>query len=409
MTKYRLALIGCGRISKNHFEAFEKLSDRVQLVAVCDIVEANAKAYADKYKVPYYLSHKDMLKKEKIDIVDICTPSGLHPTIGMDCARTPGMKAVISEKPMSVDVNLAKDFIRVCNKNKVKLFVVKQNRLNPAVMLLKQAIEKGRFGKIYMFNTTVHWQRPQDYYDQASWRGTRDMDGGAFMNQASHYVDAVQWLLGPVKSVLARTEAMARNLPGNRPENRTFLDDRDLEDSGIAILNFEPSKILGTSKTLGTIEVTMCAYPKNLEGSITILGEKGSVKIGGTSLNKVENWQFAEGDPMDAEVQSASTEPPSVYGFGHLGYIANVLDILDNKATPYALENTPDGDEGLRSLRLLNAIYTSSLSGKEEYVGDDRSIKDFLHWYRVGSINLLRKTWLIFIYNPFRALKRIFL
>jgi UDP-N-acetyl-2-amino-2-deoxyglucuronate dehydrogenase len=403
--KYKIALVGCGRISKNHFEAIEKLSDRAEISTVCDTNEERAKNWADKYKVPYYTDHQELIKKEKIDIVDICTPSGLHPTIGIDFAYMKDIKAVITEKPMSVEINPAKDFIKACAKNKVQLFVVKQNRLNPAVKLLKEAIDSGRFGKIYLFNTTIRWQRPQEYYDQDSWRGTRDLDGGAFMNQASHYVDAVQWLLGPVKSVLSRTEAMARNLRGNAKGARSLLDNRDIEDSGIAILNFEQSPLLISKKTLGTIEVTMCAYPKNLEGSITILGEKGSVKIGGTSLNKIETWEFLEPHAMDNKIAEASTEPPSVYGFGHLGYIKNVLDILDGKTT-IKETHTPDGLSGLSSLKLLNAIYKSSLMQKEVHVGK-MTIRDRLHKLKIKVRNYLKEI-IDLLYDSYRWIRRLF-
>ena len=217
--------------------------------------------------------------------------------------------------------------------------MVKQNRLNPPIQLLRKAIEKGRFGRIYLANTTVRWTRPQEYYDQAKWRGTWEFDGGAFMNQASHYVDLMQWLCGPVESVVAKTATMARRI--------------EAEDTGVAVLKFR-------SGALGTIEVTMLTYPKNLEGSITILGEKGTVKIGGTAVNKVEQWQFADADEDDALIESASSTPPTVYGLGHLGYYRNVLAVLRGEATP-----DTDGRGGRKSLELILGIYEAARTGTE--------------------------------------------
>jgi UDP-N-acetyl-2-amino-2-deoxyglucuronate dehydrogenase len=189
-----------------------------------------------------------------------------------------------------------------------------------------------------MANTTVRWSRPQEYYDQARWRGTWEFDGGAFMNQASHYVDLIQWLVGPVESVVAFTGTLARRI--------------ETEDSGIAALRFR-------SGALGTIEVTMLAYPRNLEGSITILGEKGSVKIGGTAVNKVETWIFQDYDDDDKLIEAAATNPPSVYGFGHEAYYRNVLAVLRGEASPGT-----DGREGRKSLELILGIYEAARTGR---------------------------------------------
>src|SRR5687768_11507268 len=217
-----------------------------------------------------------MLAETKADIVTIATPSGLHPAQGVAAARA-GMH-VVTEKPMAISLTGADELVHACDTAGVRLFVVKQNRLNPPVQLLKRAVDRGRFGRIYMASCTVHWARPQEYYDQAPWRGTWEFDGGAFMNQASHYVDLIQWLMGPVESVMAKTATLARRI--------------ETEDSGIAILKFR-------SGALGMIQVTMLTYPRNLEGSITLLGETGSVKIGGTAVNKIEHWQFADYDDDD--------------------------------------------------------------------------------------------------------------
>ncbi|HEX2718191.1 MAG TPA: Gfo/Idh/MocA family oxidoreductase, partial [Gemmatimonadaceae bacterium] len=268
----RIALVGCGRIAGNHFDAIAQI-EGLTLVGVSDTVAERAQAAGEAQGVPWFTSYEKMLREVESDAVAICTPSGLHPQHGVLAARSG--RHVVSEKPMAISLGAADELVRACDDAGVHLFVVKQNRLNPPIQLLKRAVDKGRFGRIYLANTTVRWTRPQEYYDQAPWRGTWEFDGGAFMNQASHYVDLIQWLIGPVESVVAKTATLARRI--------------EAEDTGIAALKFR-------SGALGTIEVTMLTYPKNLEGSITILGEKGSVKIGGTAVNKVETWQFADYD-----------------------------------------------------------------------------------------------------------------
>lgn len=335
-TPVRIALVGCGRISRNHFEAIAKVPE-LQLTAVCDIVESRAREAGERADVPWFTSYARMLEQAPCDAVAICTPSGLHPQHGIAAARAG--KHVICEKPMAISLSAADELVQECDEVGVQLFVVKQNRLNPPIQLLKRAIDKGRFGRLYMANTTVRWTRPQEYYDQASWRGTWEFDGGAFMNQASHYVDLIQWLVGPVESVMAKTATLARRI--------------ETEDSGVALLKFR-------SGALGVIEVTMLTYPKNLEGSITLLGEKGSVKIGGTAVNKVETWQFADYDDDDKRIESATYTPPNVYGNGHEAYYRNVLAVLRGEATA-----DTDGRAGRKSLELILGIYESAKSGHE--------------------------------------------
>ena len=332
----RLALLGCGRIAKNHFDALAKLSG-MRLVAVCDIVVERAQVAGTQYDVPWFTNVDQMLADVASDAVIIATPSGLHPQHGILAAKAG--RHVISEKPMAISLAAADALVQACDDNHVQLFVVQQNRLNPPIVLLKRAIDRGRFGRIYMANCTVRWTRPQDYYDQAPWRGTWEFDGGAFMNQASHYVDLVQWLVGPVESVMAKTATMARRI--------------EAEDSGAAILKFR-------SGAIGVIEVTMLTFPRNLEGSITILGEKGSVKIGGTAVNKVEHWTFADYDDDDKLVEQANTSPPSVYGHGHEGYYRNVEAVLRGDALP-----DTDGRAGRKSLELILGIYESAKTGRD--------------------------------------------
>jgi UDP-N-acetyl-2-amino-2-deoxyglucuronate dehydrogenase len=332
----RVALVGCGRIAKNHVEAIERI-DGFSLAAVCDTVEQRAAQVADRYGVPAYAALGAMLQGTACDAVAICTPSGLHPQHGVLAARAG--KHVICEKPMAISLAGADELVHACDDAGVQLFVVKQNRLNAPIQLLKRALDKGRFGRLYLANTTVRWTRPQEYYDQAPWRGTWEFDGGAFMNQASHYVDLIQWLVGPVESVMAKTATLARRI--------------EAEDTGVAILKFR-------SGAIGVIEVTMLTYPRNLEGSVTLLGEKGTVKVGGTAVNKVESWQFADYDDDDKLIDTASYTPPNVYGFGHEGYYRNVLAVLRGEASPET-----DGRAGRKSLELILGMYESAKTGRE--------------------------------------------
>jgi UDP-N-acetyl-2-amino-2-deoxyglucuronate dehydrogenase len=333
---FRVALVGCGRISKNHFDALRRV-DGLGLSAVCDIVPERARAAGEQEGVPYFASYDELLDQADSDIVSICTPSGLHSAQGGLAARAG--KHVITEKPMAITLGQADDLVKACDDAGVFLFVVKQNRLNPPIQLLRRAIDRGRFGRIFLANTTVRWQRPQEYYDAAPWRGTWEFDGGAIMNQASHYVDLIQWLVGPVESVMAITATQARRI--------------EAEDSGVAILKFR-------SGALGVIEVNVLTYPRNLEGSITVLGERGSVKIGGTAVNRVEHWLFSDYDDDDKLVEGASTNPPNVYGFGHEGYYRNVLAVLRGEAQPQT-----DGRAGRKSLELILGIYESAKIGRE--------------------------------------------
>jgi UDP-N-acetyl-2-amino-2-deoxyglucuronate dehydrogenase len=260
----------------------------------------------------------------------------LHPTQAMDAARA-GFD-VMTEKPMATRWHDGQSMVRTCDEAGVRLFVVKQNRRNKTLQLLKQAVDKGRFGRIYMVNVNVFWTRPQAYYDSAAWRGTWEFDGGAFMNQASHYVDLLDWIVGPVESVMAYTGTLERNI--------------EVEDTGVAALKWR-------NGAMGSINVTMLTYPKNLEGSITILGERGSVRIGGVAVNEITHWEFADSDPMDQDIRDANYKTTSVYGFGHPLYYDNVINTFRGEARPET-----DGREGLKSLELLIAMYMSARDGQ---------------------------------------------
>ena len=335
---FRIVLVGCGRISERHFDA---IADRpeFQLVAVADELVDRARLTSERLGVPAFTSYSAMLAETEADVAVICTPSGLHPRHGIMAAER-GLHVVV-EKPMATRLEEADALVRACDQSGVHLFVVKQNRLNPGIQLLKRALDRGRFGRVFLANTTVRWNRPQAYYDAAPWRGTWEFDGGAFMNQASHYVDMIQWLIGPVESVSAKTATLARRI--------------ESEDTGVALLRFR-------NGALGVIEVTMLTYPRNLEGSVTVIGEKGTVKVGGTALNRIEHWEFAEYDDDDREADAlrVASNPLSVYGSGHRPYYDNVVRVLLGEASAGT-----DGREGRKSLELLLGIYEAARTGRE--------------------------------------------
>ena len=263
-------------------------------------------------------------------------PSGLHPAQTVEIAKA-GCH-VMTEKPMATRWQDGVRMVEACDRAGVHLFVVKQNRRNQTLQLLKQAVEKQRFGRIHMVTINVFWTRPQSYYDMDAWRGTCEFDGGALMNQASHYVDLLDWLIGPVESVQTYTGTLARNI--------------EVEDTAALSLRWR-------SGALGTMSVTMLTYPKNLEGSITILGERGTVRVGGVAVNEIQHWEFDQPAPEDEQIESANYETTSVYGFGHPLYYENVVKTLRGEARPET-----DGREGLRSLELLIAAYLSARDGR---------------------------------------------
>lgn len=333
--RIRFALTGCGRIATNHFEALKKHAEDTELVAVCDSDPAVLEGAVASTGAIGYRSHRELVEKSQADIVVLATPSGLHSAQAIDAANQ-GLH-VVTEKPMATRWHDGVDMVKACDQAGVRLFVVKQNRCNATLQLLKRAIRRGRFGRIYTVAMNVFWARPQQYYDSAKWRGTWEFDGGAFMNQASHYIDLLDWLVGPVESVMAYTGTLARNI--------------EVEDSGVAAIRWR-------NGALGTVNVTMLTYPKNLEGSITILGEKGTVRIGGVAVNEIQRWEFAEPHPDDLLVSDASYQTSSVYGFGHSAYYADVISAL--RGLPVEVT---DGREGLKSLEILIALYRSSRDG----------------------------------------------
>ncbi len=334
--KIRFALVGCGRISANHFDALTRHAGRAELVGVCDIDPAALDAAVARTGAPGFASLRELLARTDADIVILATPSGLHADQAVMVAKAG--RHVMTEKPMATSWQDGNHMVEACDRAGVQLFVVKQNRRNATLQLLKRAVMARRFGRIFMVNINVFWSRPQSYYDSAAWRGTWEFDGGAFMNQASHYVDLLDWLIGPVESVQAYTATLARRI--------------EVEDTGVVSVRWRTG-------ALGSMNVTMLTYPKTFEGSITILGESGTVRIGGMAVNRIDHWEFAEPHPDDELVSQASYETTSVYGFGHPAYYDNVIQSLRGEATPET-----DGREGLRSLEILIATYLSARDGK---------------------------------------------
>ncbi len=333
--KIRIAIVGCGRISKNHFGSIDKHQDNIELVSICDSNQKILNEHEKKYAVKGYLELCDMLKNEKLDLVAICTPSGNHADQTELCAKH-GVN-VMTEKPMATRWSDGVRMVKSCDDAGVRLFVVKQNRSNSTLKLLKRAVSENRFGKVHMVHLNVFWTRPQEYYDQAPWRGTWEFDGGAFMNQASHYVDLLDWLIGPIEKVQAMMSTT-----------------RDIEVEDTGVLN-----VKWRNGALGSMSVTMLTYPQNLEGSITILGEKGTARVGGVAVNEIQHWEFDEAKDYDQKIKDASYQTTSVYGFGHPLYYKNIVEVFRGKSEPET-----DGREGLKSLEALVATYLSARDGK---------------------------------------------
>ena len=334
--KIRFALVGCGRIAKNHFDSIKQHADQAELVSVCDIDPAALEAAATYTGAMPFANLDALLADSDADVVILTTPSGLHAQQAVQIAESG--RHVMTEKPMATRWQDGLRMVKACDDAGVRLFVVKQNRRNATLQLLKQAVEKKRFGRIYMVNINVFWTRPQSYYDSAAWRGKWEFDGGAFMNQASHYVDLLDWLIGPIESLHAYTATLERDI--------------EVEDTGVLNVRWR-------SGALGSMNVTMLTYPQNLEGSITIIGEKGTVRVGGVAVNEIQHWDFADKNPDDENVKASNYQTTSVYGFGHPLYYENVIDVMRGIASPET-----DGREGLKSLEVLIATYLSARDGK---------------------------------------------
>lgn len=330
--RVKFAVIGCGRIAYRHMEAIAA-NPRAKLVALCDLDLARARERAAGANVSIYRDYRTMFAKEDIDVVCIMTPSGMHAEHATDIVAR-YRKHVVVEKPIALSVVDGERLIETAQRQGVLVFSVHQNRFNKAVQKIKSAIDARAFGKIVMGTVRIRWSRGQSYYDRDPWRGTWALDGGALTNQSIHHIDLLQWLVGDVEAVSAVAA--------------TQLVDVEVEDTACAWLKFKCGAI-------GAIEATTATRPLNrdLEASISILGEKGTVIIEGASVNRLTMWTFG-----DINLEEYSENPPNVYGYGHNYIIDNVVDVLSGEGKPLI-----DGQEGLRPVRLLNALYASIETG----------------------------------------------
>ena len=336
------AIIGCGQIAKRHVNLLTSGQiSSARLVAVCDYDYNRAKVVSSQYNVPAYSNMDKMLQKEKIDVVVVLTPSGLHAEHVINLSYY--QKDIMVEKPMALTVDDADAMNDACDRNNCRLFVVKQNRFNLPVTKLNEARLANRFGKMVLGTVRVRWARHQTYYDKDAWRGTWAMDGGVLANQASHHIDMLQWIMGSVKSVFARSV--------------TALSNIEAEDTAVVILNF-------SCGALGIIEATTATRPRDLEGSISILGEKGNVVIGGFAANEIVSWAFEDHKDEDDDVlENYSANPTDTHGFGHRSYYRHVVECILHEGP-----NLVDGLEGRKSVQLINAIYESIETGKEVFL-----------------------------------------
>jgi predicted dehydrogenase len=308
------------------------------LCGVSDTVVDKAKETGEEFGVPWFDDYDEMMRSVDPDVVVVLTESGNHAKHVIDLS-TYG-KHIVVEKPMALRLSDADKMIEACDRAAIKLFVVKQNRFNVPVQKAREALEANRFGKLVSGSVRVRWCRPQSYYDQDSWRGTWALDGGVLSNQASHHVDLLTWMMGEVESVFALSTTALANI--------------EAEDTAVVALRFK-------SGALGVIEATTATRPVDLEGSLSILGENGTVVIGGFAVNEMSVWQFVEKIPEDDIVlEKFSVNPPNVYGFGHQAYYEHVVAAIRDD-TP----NLIDGLEGRKSLELISAIYESVETRRE--------------------------------------------
>lgn len=345
----RYAIIGCGRISPNHIAA--ALENKLEIVALCDTKESQMDETIDKFNLPTstkkYFEYKEMLQSEKPELVAICTESGKHGQIALDCIDA-GSNLII-EKPIALSLDEADQIIGKANEKKVKVSACHQNRFNKSVQKIREAVEEKRFGRLMYGTAHIRWNRGENYYKQAPWRGTWEQDGGALMNQCIHNIDLLRWMMGDeVTEVIGMTDNLIHGYVAT-------------EDLGMALVKF-------SNGSYGIIEGTTNIYPKNLEETLYIFGEKGTVKAGGKSVNIIENWQFADNMDDPKEVKEKYHEnPPNVYGFGHNPLYADVIDAIKSDRQPYVTAK-----DGRNALELVLAIYKSAAEGKSVKLPLDR-------------------------------------
>ena len=336
MKKFGIGLIGCGRIAPNHARNIVEL-ENAELTAVCDVIPEKAEKYRREYGGEAYTDYAQVLDRKDIEVIAIATPSGLHAEIGIAAAAAG--KHVIVEKPMAMSLHDADRLIAACKHAGVYLAVCHQNRYNLVVRKLRQALEEGRFGKLTHGVASIRWYRDQNYFDQDDWHGTWAQDGGVLMNQSIHNIDLLLWMMGQAESVFGRIATRQRRI--------------ETEDLGLGVINFK-------NGAAGIIEASSTVYPKNLEETLNIFGETGTVVLGGPSINKVEAWRFADGkDEEAAVIRDVGESPPNIYGFGHRILYQRFLSAVEN-GTPFDIP----GEEGRKGLEMILAIYHSSLSGQ---------------------------------------------
>lgn len=337
----KYVLIGCGRISPNHIVAAQH--NNLDIVALCDLDERNMQDKIVKFKLSdslrCYTNYKEMLDREKPDLVAIATESGKHAGIALECIKR--KCNIIIEKPIALSLEDADKIIEAAKEYRVKVCACHQNRFNKSIRKIREAVEMGRFGRMLYGTAHIRWTRDHEYYDRASWRGTWEQDGGALMNQCIHNIDLLRWMMGDeVDCVMGMTDRLKH-------------DYIEAEDLGIALVKFK-------NGSYGIIEGTTDVYPRNLEETLYLFGEKGTVKAGGVSVNVIEEWNFSDmlDDPMDVKTQFHEN-PPNVYGYGHTPLYKDVIDAIEQEREPYV-----NAIAGKRALELVLAIYKSAATGK---------------------------------------------
>ncbi|WP_312469064.1 Gfo/Idh/MocA family oxidoreductase [Neobacillus sp.] len=337
----RYAIIGCGRISPNHIAA--AIENELEIVALCDIELENIKDKMSKFNLPpstpQYTDYNELLAKEKPQLVAICTESGKHGQIALDCIEA-GSHLII-EKPIALSLEETDAIIKKAKEKNIKVSACHQNRFNKSIQKIREAVEEERFGRLLHGTAHIRWNRGEEYYKQAPWRGTWEQDGGALMNQCLHNIDLLRWMMG---GEIIEVVGMTDNLKHN------FIE---AEDLGMALIKF-------SNGSYGIVEGTTNIYPNNLEETLYLFGEKGTVKAGGKSVNLIEEWQFADKLDDPYEVKEKYQENPSnVYGFGHNPLYADVIDAIQNDRPPFVT-----AEDGRRALELVLAIYKSAAEGK---------------------------------------------
>lgn len=337
----KYALIGCGRISPNHIVAAR--NNNLEIIGLCDIEKENIQDKILKFdlnsNIKCYTDYKELLDKEKPELVAIATESGKHAEIALACIQA-GCHVII-EKPIALSLKDAEDIIQQAKKKGVKVCACHQNRFNKSIQKIRSAIDKKRFGKLLYGTAHIRWARDYEYYHRAPWRGTWEQDGGALMNQCIHDIDLLRWMMGDdVLEVVGMTDRLKH-------------DYIEAEDLGIALIRF-------ANGSYGIIEGTTNVYPKNLEETLYIFGEKGTVKAGGEAVNIIEEWRFSDYLDEPEQVKKECHEvPPNVYGFGHTRLYKDMIEAIVEDREPYV-----DGEAGKRALELVLAIYLSAMENR---------------------------------------------